>query len=409
MLSLFDKLAVALGLRKSIADARPISHTELKDAALRDGPGVLAFLNSAPEGLSTIQALARRAREGLNEIASERPPHWLIQLLHAFNVPFNYLLLTLALVSFATEDYRAATVISLMVALSGSVRFWQEFRSNRAAEKLRALVRTTATVSRPITPEEGDAATEPSPAPTCRAVLQEVPLRDLVPGDVIQLSAGDLIPADVRILSAKDLFVSQSSLTGESMPVEKMDLPGADAQRLLANSSLLELPSVCFMGIDRGERHGPRRRGRDRKPHLSRQSRQAPRRPARRDRLRQGRPRRQLAADPLHAGDGPDCLRSQRLHQRGLVRGLHVRGRGRGGTDARDAADDRHDQPCQRGRGHVPPQGDRQEAHRDPEPRRDGRALHRQDRHAHPGQGGPDPAPRSSTARNARRCSNTPT
>ena len=72
-----------------------------------------------------------------------------MQLLHAFHVPFNYLLMALAVVALFTEDYRAATVISLMVLLSGTLRFWQEFRSNQAAEKLRAMVRTTATVCRP--------------------------------------------------------------------------------------------------------------------------------------------------------------------------------------------------------------------------------------------------------------------
>ncbi len=228
-----------------------VADPELKEVARRDVSDVLLYLKSSPDGISDNEASSRRVREGLNEIASEKPPHWLVQLLHAFNVPFNYLLLILALISFITEDYRAAVVITLMVILSGSLRFWQEYRSNIAAEKLRALVRTTATVSRPYFPGDSlpEIATPESKPRTTGSSREEVPIRDLVPGDVVYLSAGDLIPADIRILSAKDLFVSQSSLTGESLPVEKIDLPGAEAQRLLDTStSLLELPNVCFMG-----------------------------------------------------------------------------------------------------------------------------------------------------------------
>ncbi|HEV3384194.1 MAG TPA: magnesium-translocating P-type ATPase [Gemmata sp.] len=253
MFSFLKTLASGFGFRGAAAGtaAAKVTHAELKEVVVRDIAGALAFLNSTQDGLSQVEALSRRAREGLNEIASEKPPNWLIQLLHAFNVPFNYLLLALALISFITEDYRAAIVITVMVILSGSLRFWQEYRSNVAAEKLRALVRTTATVSRPFSPHEavpelGVSDAKPkTPGPS----REEVPIRELVPGDVIHLSAGDLIPADVRVLSAKDLFVSQSSLTGESLPVEKMDLLCAEAQRLLnASTALLELPSVCFMG-----------------------------------------------------------------------------------------------------------------------------------------------------------------
>src|SRR5262249_56170350 len=121
-------------------------------AAVRGGPDVLLSRSSSPEGLNRIQALARLHRVGPNEIASQKPPHWSVQLLHAFHVPFNYLLLCLAVVAFFTEDYKATVVILVMVALGGLLRFWQEFRSNRAAEKLRAMVHTTATVCRPDPP-----------------------------------------------------------------------------------------------------------------------------------------------------------------------------------------------------------------------------------------------------------------
>jgi Mg2+-importing ATPase len=200
-------------------------------AATREVSELLASLLTTSGGLDRIKALTRRARDGFNEVASEKPPRWYAQLVHAFLTPFNYLLLTLATVAFLTEDYKATVVISVMVAISGLLRFWQEYRSGLAAEKLRAMVRTTATVARPGSHPE------------------ETPIRDLVVGDVVHLSAGDLVPADVRLLSAKDLFVSQAALTGESIPVEKTDVPAAEARRLLdAHAPLVDIPNLCFLG-----------------------------------------------------------------------------------------------------------------------------------------------------------------
>ena len=201
------------------------------DVAGREVSELLASLGSSPDGLSRVQSLQRLARDGFNEIAHQKPPRWYVQLLMSFQTPFNYLLLTLAVVAFLTEDYKATVVISVMVAISGLLRFWQEFRSGREAERLRALVHTTATVARPGSNPE------------------ETPIRNLVVGDVVHLSAGDLIPADVRVLSSKDLFVSQAALTGESIPVEKSDVAPAEVHRLLeAHVSPLDLPNICFMG-----------------------------------------------------------------------------------------------------------------------------------------------------------------
>jgi Mg2+-importing ATPase len=219
--------------------ARLLHGSPLVEAALRDMPALLASLESTADGITRDAEDERRARHGYNEIASERQPPWFVQLLHALNAPFNYLLLTLAVVSVFTGDDRAAIVIGVMVAMSGLLRFWQEYRSGKAAEQLRALVRTTATVCRP--PADGEAAA---------AVHQEErPIRELVPGDVVHLSAGDLVPADVRLLSAKDLFISQAALTGESLPVEKADVDVAAVRRLLdGHGSPQEVPSICFMG-----------------------------------------------------------------------------------------------------------------------------------------------------------------
>src|SRR5262249_27140888 len=129
----------------------------------------------------------------------------------------------LAIVSLATGDVRAATVMALMVLLGVGLRFIQESRADKAAAKLRAMIRVTATALR-----DGQS--------------KELPLRELVPGDVIKLSAGDMIPADVRILTSKDLFIIQASLTGESLPVEK------HARESRQNISPLELCTISFLG-----------------------------------------------------------------------------------------------------------------------------------------------------------------
>ncbi len=106
-------------------------------------------------------------------------------------------------------------VIGAMVVFSTGLRFVQEFRSNKAALALSALVRTSTSVER--------AGDEFDPASTPVTRRREIPLDELVPGDIVYLSAGDMIPADLRVVAAKDLFVSQSALTGEALPVEKAD------------------------------------------------------------------------------------------------------------------------------------------------------------------------------------------
>jgi Mg2+-importing ATPase len=223
------------------------------EEAARPVPEVLLSLRTSADGLTSIEALARRGREGLNEIAHEGPPRWYVQLLQAFKNPFILLLLVLALVSLATEDYKAASVIGVMVTISVLLRFVQEYRSGQAAARLQAMVSTTASVTRPPpraeVPAEAAEAFGVQLSRTPRR--EEVPIQLLVPGDVIHLSAGDMVPADVRLLSTKDLFVSQSALTGESMPVEKSDMAAAAVARLLPQlSSPLDLPNVCFMGTN---------------------------------------------------------------------------------------------------------------------------------------------------------------
>ncbi|MGA2796188.1 MAG: magnesium-translocating P-type ATPase [Thermoguttaceae bacterium] len=185
---------------------------------------VLGKLQTNENGLSEEEAQERLEKYGPNVIAQEQRLGRLKLLGHACMNPLVILLLILAVVSYLTGDAGAGTVMIIMVFLGVSLRFVQEARADDAAAKLKAMISVTATVVR------GGAASE-------------VPLGQLVPGDIIRLAAGDMIPADIRILSCKDLFVIQSSLTGESFPGEKFDAPETGPVK-----SLLELKNVCFLG-----------------------------------------------------------------------------------------------------------------------------------------------------------------
>ncbi|NMC33678.1 MAG: magnesium-translocating P-type ATPase [Veillonellaceae bacterium] len=184
----------------------------------------LSALESGVDGLSTAEAALRLKQYGPNEIAQEKKKSALVRMLDNVKNPLVVLLTVLAAVSFATGDMRATIVIMVMVVLGVVLRFYQEMRADDAAEKLKAMVGTKSTVVR-----EGEEL--------------EVPLHDLVPGDVVRLSAGDMVPGDMRVLSAKDLFINQSALTGESIPVEKIAaVSAADVE------NPLELPNICFLG-----------------------------------------------------------------------------------------------------------------------------------------------------------------
>ncbi len=246
----FRRLAI-LDAIKGTTVARDVpstlSHT-LTDAAYRAADPLLAGLDSHLDGLSETQAELIRARVGTNEVEHEKPlPAWL-HLWYCYKNPFSLLLTVLAAISFFTEDIKAAIVISAMVVLATLIRFIQESRSNNAADKLKEMVSNTATVLRRDPAQ--DAAEEARryfnvvlhPKGPRKA---EVAIKLLVPGDLVLLSAGDMIPADLRILSAKDLFVSQSAMTGESMPVEKF----AD-QRVANVSNAIELDNILFMGTN---------------------------------------------------------------------------------------------------------------------------------------------------------------
>jgi len=213
------------------------SAQKIKTTAGKNRADYLSFLESGESGLANSEVKERLATYGLNEVAHEKAPKWYIQFVQAFFNPFIAVLIILVIISFITdvviskpgeEDYTTVAVITTMVMLSALLRFVQEFRSNQAAEKLKSMVKTTATVLR-----KGEDK-------------QEIDIKNLVPGDVIQLSAGDMIPADVRVMQCKDIFISQAILTGEALPVEKTEAANKNSQK----TSPLELDNVCFMGTN---------------------------------------------------------------------------------------------------------------------------------------------------------------
>jgi len=221
----------------------------LKDASHTSLTDLPAKLGSHIDGLTYAQADQIRRKVGANEIEQEKPLPWYVHLVHCYKTPFDLLLTLLAAISYYTQDIKAATVIATMVVISVSIRFWQERKSSQAADELKAMVSNTATVIRRNLSEDA--------APDARKYFSvqlqtktparpELPIRQIVPGDVVLLSAGDMIPADCRILAAKDLFVSQSAMTGESLPVEKF------AQATVADASVgtLELNNIAFMGTN---------------------------------------------------------------------------------------------------------------------------------------------------------------
>jgi Mg2+-importing ATPase len=184
----------------------------------------LANLQSGVNGLKEEEALRRFREFGPNVVTHEQGLVRLRLFGKACLNPLVILLAILAAISFATGGTTSGIIMTLMIVLGVSLRFIQEARADTAAAKLKAMIRVTATVLRDGMP-------------------REIPLAELVPGDIVKLAAGDMIPADLRILSCKDLFLTQASLTGESFPVEKFDAPES-----LAGKTPLELKNICFLG-----------------------------------------------------------------------------------------------------------------------------------------------------------------
>ncbi len=205
-------------------NARNASSERLLSASKMTAEEIFAFVQTRSTGLAPDEVEERLEKFGMNEVAQEKKHGTLERFIDSIRNPLVILLTALAVVAFLTEDIRSSVVMMSMVLMGVVLRFVQESRADRAAAELKAMISVTATVVR-----NGNEI--------------EVPLKEIVPGDIVKLAAGDMIPADVRIISSKDLFIIQASLTGESMPVEKFDAPETRSDK-----SLLELSNTCYLG-----------------------------------------------------------------------------------------------------------------------------------------------------------------
>ena len=184
-------------------------------------------------GLSTEQVEERQDEYGKNVITADKKNTALRRLWDAVVNPFNIVLFIIAIITFFTDviysikpDYLTVGIILFLIALSSLVAFVQNQRSNAAAEKLSSMISNKADVLRDGRPVE-------------------ITIDEIVPGDIVKLSAGDMIPADIRFLATKDTFVAQAALTGESNPVEKFN-----SIRNTQNDTLTDLANIGFMGTN---------------------------------------------------------------------------------------------------------------------------------------------------------------
>lgn len=199
---------------------------QVLDFDYADCPIDLLFkkLNTSGKGLTKKESQRRLERYGYNESAKKKKRTILFQILSKFINPLVIVLLVIATFSIFFGEKISALLVLSMALLSIFLSFIQEYRAGKEAEKLSEMVRATATVYRDGTPKE-------------------IKIKEIVPGDIVDLYAGDMIPADLRIISCKDLFINQASLTGESLPIEKFATPVKPK-----NNSLLERNNIAFMG-----------------------------------------------------------------------------------------------------------------------------------------------------------------
>ncbi|MFA6428726.1 MAG: magnesium-translocating P-type ATPase [Candidatus Buchananbacteria bacterium] len=177
-------------------------------------------------GLTNQEAVWRLGTYGLNVVSQGIKIGLAKRFFNNLKDPLSALLLALGVISYLTKDYKAAILILVMLLMSVILRYFQETKADQAAAKLKALIHTTATVLR-------------------NGQKTEVLLESVVPGDIIQLSAGDMIPADIRLIDSRDLFVNQAVLTGESLPAEKHAITAINKV-----VSQYELANICFMGTN---------------------------------------------------------------------------------------------------------------------------------------------------------------
>ena len=203
---------------------------------------VFAYFHTTSLGLTDEEVEKRQSLYGKNEVEHEQKKRPLVMFAKAFINPFVGVLTVLVAISFVMDvwtadpgdqDWTSIIVVSTMIILSTILRFTQEWKANRSSEALQKMVTNTCYVVRAGTASRGG-----SPG-------DELSNEELVPGDMVMLSAGDMIPADIRIIESKDLFVSQSSLTGESDSIEKY--PNLSGKRK-HSGSIVDLDNICFMG-----------------------------------------------------------------------------------------------------------------------------------------------------------------
>ena len=187
------------------------------------------------DGLSSQEASSKISKYGLNEISQNKPKKWYNYFFESLFSPFNCILLGIVLILIytdiilpATPSYANITVIAILIIASTLLDFVEEFRSNKAAEKLKELVATTCTVIR----DKKEVT---------------IPIKEVTIGDIVKLSAGSMIPADLRIIESKDLYVGQSALTGESDAVRKLTNSEISPDDL---DSISDLDTICFMGTN---------------------------------------------------------------------------------------------------------------------------------------------------------------
>jgi Mg2+-importing ATPase len=235
----------ALALGDDGGEPPPDLFADLREAARTNLREVFARLRTRAEGLTWNDAQRRLEHFGTNEAVAHPVPSGVSLLWHAANNPFNGVLVLLGAVSLVARDLKAAIVMTVMVILSTGLRFWQEWKSLVQAESLRRLVRNKVTVLR--TNNEAMPGRAPS---SLDYDASDILLEQIVPGDIVVLSAGDMIPGDLLLFESRDLFVTQSALTGEAMPVEKSVAPHEPAQILDSGvePNPLDHPRLLFMG-----------------------------------------------------------------------------------------------------------------------------------------------------------------
>jgi len=224
-----EKINPAAFLKEAKASAATISEHEQKliDICRLSSEEALVRVGSSERGLGEPEIDAARKQYGVNEIGHKKRTGFVVDILHRCKNPLVIQLLLICVVmAYPSEnqDIPSAVIVGCMLLLSVVLGYVQEHRSSQAVEKLQSMVQTNCHVVR-------------------GGQEVEIPMAEIVPGDIVILQAGAIIPADMRLITAKDFFVSQSSLTGESMPVEKTSVPSGTEIR-----AVIELPNACFQG-----------------------------------------------------------------------------------------------------------------------------------------------------------------